>query len=244
MNTYSLECRGIKYQRGNNLFLQNVDLTLSTGQYVILYSESRLTASIFLQICGTLLQPTKGEILFNGEVVDFENEKKLLELRRKIIFHDRRSSLIQNLTVFENITLASVYHENMSPKDAHILLEPIIRMFRLGGLLELRPADLDPGMKRRILYAIEATKRPELAIFIQPESDNDRPLYMLLNYLKETSGSACIIYTESQALIERWGNEVVVLKDGMLSPPTDKALFLESLNEESEIQEHSDTEQG
>jgi ABC-type transporter Mla maintaining outer membrane lipid asymmetry ATPase subunit MlaF len=234
MNTSLFECRGVSYKRGKTLLLKDIDLILSPGQRILLHSESRLAATMFLQICGTLLQPSGGEIVFAGEVIDWENEKKLLKLRRKIVFNDRRTSLIQNLSVFENIALSSVYHENLSPKDAHILLDPIIKMFNLEGMLQLRPADLDPGMKRRILYAIEAAKNPELAIFIQPESDNDRPLYMLLNYLSETSDCACILYTESRVLLERWGDAVVVLKDGMLSPAVDKATFLVSLNEESE----------
>lgn len=242
MNTSLFECRNVSYKRGNTLLLKDINLVLSAGQRVVLYSKSRLAASIFLQICGTILQPSKGEIFFDGETIDFESERKLLKLRRKIVFNDRRSSLIQNLTVFENIALADVYHENLSSKDVQNLLEPIIRMFRLENLLQLRPSDLDPGMKRRILYAIEAAKKPEIAIFIQPESDNDRPLYMLLNYLKETSDCACIIYTESKALIERWGNEVVVLKDGMISPAVDKASFLISLNKESKSEEQTNAE--
>jgi ABC-type transporter Mla maintaining outer membrane lipid asymmetry ATPase subunit MlaF len=233
MNTSLFECRGVSYKRGNTFLLKDIDLILSAGQRIVIHSESRLAASTFLQICGTLLQPTEGEIFFDGEAIDWENEKRLLKLRRKIIFYDRRSSLIQNLSVFENIALSSVYHENISAKDAQILLDPIIRMFNLESLLQLRPADLDPGVKRRILYAIEAAKDPELAIFIQPESDNDRPLYLLLNYLKETSDCACILYTESRTILERWGNEVFVLKDGTLSSALDKDAFKASFYKES-----------
>jgi ABC-type transporter Mla maintaining outer membrane lipid asymmetry ATPase subunit MlaF len=237
MNRSLFECKGIGFQRGNALILNDVALTLSAGQRVVLYSESRLAAVAFLQICGTVLQPTRGAISFLGDTVDWGNEKKLLKLKRKIVFNDRRTSLIQNLSVFENIALSGVYHENMSLKDAQIHLEPIIKMFNLESLLQLRPSDLDPEMKRRILYAIEAAKVPELAIFIQPESDNDRPLYMLLNYLRETSHCACILYTESRTLLDRWGDEVVVLKDGTLSPPVNKATFLVSLNQQSESTE-------
>ncbi len=233
MNRSLFECRGVSYKRGNTFLLKDIDLILSTGQRIVLCSESRLAASTFLQICGTLLTPSRGEIFFEGEVIDWENEIKLLKLRRKIVFYDRRSSLIQNLTVFENIALSNVYHENISSKDAQILLDPIIRMFNLENLLPLRPADLDPGVKRRILYAIEAAKAPELAIFIQPESDNDRPLHLLLNYLKETYNCACLLYTESRTLLERWGDEVIVLKDGTLSSAIDKATFLVSVDQES-----------
>ncbi|MBN1847049.1 MAG: hypothetical protein JW932_00540 [Deltaproteobacteria bacterium] len=232
MKPHAIECINISYQKDGHLLLKDVNLALSPGQRVILYSESRLAASIFLQICGTLLEPKTGKMWLNGEYINFKNERILLKLRRKIVFNDRRTSLIQNLTVFENIALSSVYHENLSPKEAHMLLDPLVKMFNLERLLPLRPSDLDPGMKRRILYVIEATKKPELAIFIQPESDNDRPLYMLLNYLQEASDCACMIYTESMSLIERWGDEVVVLKEGVLSPPMDKASFLVSLKEE------------
>ena len=93
--------------------------------------------------------------LFGVEVVvDYENQKELLDLKRRIVFIDRRSTLIQNLNVFENIALANSYHENRSPKDIKVQIDPIVEMFELKGLLDLKPTDLAPGDKRVVKFIL------------------------------------------------------------------------------------------
>ena len=103
-------------------------------------------------------------------------------------------------------------------------------MFGLREVLYLRPAELDPSAKSRVLYAIEVVKEPVLAIFDQPENnynENDRYyLFNILNKLKEDRDSGFLIYTRSRSLIEKWGDALYLLKDGLLSSPVDKRSFL------------------
>ena len=230
MMSYLLECRGIAYKIGADVFLEDIDFTLSPGQGVLVFSESQQTASSFLQICSTLVRPTKGMLFIGGKEVNYANQQELLNLKRRLAFVDKKSTLIQNLSVLDNIALASIYHENKSLEAIQIQLDPIIEMFGLREVLHLRPAELDPAAKGRVLYAIEAVKEPVLAIFDQPENnfnENDRYyLFNILNKLKEDRDCGFLIYTRSRSLIEKWGDALYLLKDGLISPPVDKHSFL------------------
>ena len=225
-----LECRGIGYRIGKGVFLEDINFTLSAGQNVVLFSESDKAASFLLQICSTLIKPTKGTLLIEGVEVNYNEQEESLNLKRRLAFVDKKSTLIQNLSVLENIALATIYHENISLEEIQIQLDPIIEMFSLKKILHLRPAEVEPAAKSRILYAIEAVKEPVLVIFDRPENDfneNDRYyLFNILHKLKEDRNCGFIIYTRSRSLIEKWAEEIIVLKDGLITQQVDKDSFL------------------
>jgi ABC-type sugar transport system ATPase subunit len=229
---YLLECRGISYQLGAKTVLEDIDLTLSPAERIVLFSHSQEAASSLLQICSTLVRPTKGELFIEGTQVNFDDHKALLTLKRKLAYVDRRSTLIQNLSVLENIALAGIYHENRPLEEISIQLEPIIEMLSLREVLNLRPAEIDHATKSRALYAVEMAKEPVLALFDQPENDyhtNDRQyLYAILSTLREESHCGFIVATKSKSLIKEWGDVVAAMKDGSITAVVDKDSFLSS----------------
>jgi len=230
MMKYLLECRGIGYRIGKDIFLEDINFTLSPGQNVVLFSESDQAASFLLQICSTLIKPTKGTLFIEGLEVNYNDQKEFLNLKRRLAFVDKKSTLIQNLSILENIALATIYHENRSLEEIQIQLDPIIEMFNLKKILHLRPAEVERAAKRRVLYAIEAVKKPMMAIFDQPENDfneNDRYyLFNILHKLNEDRNCGFIIYTRSRPLMGEWADEIIVLKDGLITKQVDKDSFL------------------
>jgi len=102
--------------------------------------------------------------------------------------------------------------------------------WQLFTILHLRPAEVERAAKRRVLYAIEAVKKPMMAIFDQPENDfneNDRYyLFNILHKLNEDRNCGFIIYTRSRPLMEKWADEIIVLKDGLITKQVDKDSFL------------------
>lgn len=230
MMKYLLECKGIGYKIGKDVFLEDINFTLSPGQRVVLFSESHQAASFLLQICSTLIRPTKGILLIEGDEVNYEDREESFNIKRRLAFVDNKSTLIQNLSVLENIALASIYHENKPLEEIQIQLDPIIEIFSLKEVLHLRPADVDPATKSRVLYAIEAVKEPVLIIFDRPENDfneNDRYyLFNILHKLKEDRNCGFIIYTRSRSLIEKWADAIIILKNGLITQQVDKDSFL------------------
>jgi ABC-type lipoprotein export system ATPase subunit len=227
-----LECRGIGYKIGKTVFLKDINFTLSPGQNVVLFSESDQAASFLLQICSTLIIPTKGTLFIEGLEVNFNDQKEFLKYKRKLAFVDKKSTLIQNLSVLENIALATSYHENRMLEEIQIQLEPIIEMLSLKKILSLRPAEVERAAKSRVLYAIEALKEPVMAIFDRPENDfneNDRYyLFNILHKLNENRNCGFIVYTRSRSLMEKWADEIIVLQDGSITQRVDKDSFLVS----------------
>jgi len=232
MMKYALECRGIEHKIGKTVFLKDINFTLSPGQNIVLFSESDQAASILLQICSTLIKPTRGALFIEGLEVNFNDQEEFLKFKRKLAFVDKKSTLIQNLSVLENIALATSYHENRMLEEIQIQLEPIIEMLSLKKILSLRPAEVERAAKSRVLYAIEALKEPVIAIFDRPENDfneNDRYyLFNILHKLNENKNCGFIIYTRSRSLIEKWADEIIVLQDGLITQQVDKNSFLVS----------------
>lgn len=232
-----LECRGIGYEIGAEVLLEEIDLTLSPGDEVVIFSEQQQAASSLLQICSTLIRPTKGKLIIEGREVDYDNGEELLKLKRRLAFVDKKSTLIQNLTLLENLALANIYHENRSLEETEDELDPLIELMDLREVLHLRPAEVDPAVKSRALYAIEAAKDPVVAIFDQPENDyseNDRHyLFSMLNRLKQDGNAGFLIHSRSSYLIEQWGETFVLLKGGVAMPPVTRDSFLRSWKQDT-----------
>jgi len=233
MREYLLECSEIGYRVGDDVILNSIDFTLSPGQGIIIFSESNQAGTSLLQICSTLIRPTTGKLFIQGKEVDYEDQKGLSNFKRRLAFVDSQSTLIQNMTVFENIALSTVYHENKSGKGLDILLDPVIEMFNLRHTLSLRPAELDSATRSRALYAIEVLKEPAVALFDRPDNDfsrNDRHyLLTILEALKEGKKGGYIVCTKSESLIEQCGDTIIVLKDGLIKAQTKAHSFLSSL---------------
>src|SRR5215468_3372383 len=92
--------------------LNKLTFEVKEGEFVSVMGPSGCGKSTLLNILGLLDDPDGGSFLFNGIEVAHFNERKRADLsKRNIGFVFQSFNLIDELTVFENVELALLYHD-------------------------------------------------------------------------------------------------------------------------------------
>ena len=90
--------------------LKNISLEIEKGEYLSIVGPSGSGKSTLMNIIGCLDQPTSGEYILNGSLIDEMSENELAEIRnREIGFIFQNSQLLQRMDALSNVELPLVY---------------------------------------------------------------------------------------------------------------------------------------
>jgi ABC-type ATPase involved in cell division len=202
---------------GNCLFTE-VSFRLEWGQRGVLLAEPHRCANILLKICATLIQPTNGTISWFGRSPGELEEQGLHQVRRRIGFVHRETSLISNMTILDNISLGIQYHEELTREQAYDRITEVLKQFELYEYRFLRPAELTFEQRRLAVYARELVKKPQLYLLEHPSLDLGERVYSLLLEVFKTcsieDGCAFLVASMIPEVVNRWGDWVMVFDQG------------------------------
>ena len=156
-----------------SVVLQNVDLSVSRGEFVSIMGPSGCGKSTLLYLLGGLDTPTSGRILTCGHQLSTLSDREQSKIRcTDIGFVFQFYNLVQNLTVEENILLPLV----MAGKSAAAYAEKIDQLLDMMGLTEKRrqiPSKLSGGQQQRVSIARAIVSDPQLILADEPTGNLD-----------------------------------------------------------------------
>ena len=88
--TNLVDVRGVSFARGNRQIFDNISLTVPKGKVTAIMGPSGIGKTTLLRLIGGQLQPTAGEIWFNGENIPQLSRSRLYDVRKKMSI-DRKS---------------------------------------------------------------------------------------------------------------------------------------------------------
>jgi ABC-type sulfate/molybdate transport systems ATPase subunit len=202
---------------GNRLFSE-VSFRLERGQRGVLLAEPHRCANILLKICATLIQPTNGTISWFGRSPGESEEQWLHQVRRRIGFVHRETSLISNMIILDNISLGIQYHEELTREQSYERITEVLKQFELYEYRFLRPAELTFEQRRLAVYARELVKKPQLFLLEHPSLDLGERVYSLLLEVFKTcsmeDGCGFLVASMIPEVVNRWGDWVMVFDQG------------------------------
>lgn len=168
MNNSLLELRGISqiYSSGTRQFtaVQDVNLTLSEGEYVALLGPSGCGKSTLLRIMIGLQQPSKGQVIYRGDRLRGVNPQAA------IVF--QTFALFPWLTVLENVDVALKAH-GVPPMDRTPRALDLLDRVGLDGFETAYPRELSGGMRQKVGFARAMAVEPVLLCLDEPFSALD-----------------------------------------------------------------------
>lgn len=169
--------------------VDGVDLTVYKGETLGIVGESGCGKSTLGNVIMGLLQPTEGEIYFNGVDISKMKERDLKKYRvdYQMIFQDPFSSLNPRMRVFDLIAEPLITHRKFSKKE---LEEEVHRLMIDVGLdpsyTHRYPHEFSGGQRQRIGIARALSLKPKLIICDEPVSALDVSIQaQILNLLDE-----------------------------------------------------------
>lgn len=157
-----LEAKSVYFNYGNTEILENINLKIKEGEFIVFMGPSGSGKSTFLRLLAGLSQPKSGEILID--------DKPLIGTTHDcaVVFQDY--SLFPWLTAKENIVLAlkQKYKTTKTKKELQELAEQYLTLVQLGHSLKKYPGEMSGGMRQRAAIARALSVGTDLMLMDEP----------------------------------------------------------------------------
>lgn len=222
-NTPLLEVRNLeKYFGKKDRVLHAVDdisVTIQQGKTLGVVGESGCGKSTLGRTVLRLLEPTDGQIIFDGQDITHVSEREMRKYRQsmQIIFQDPYSSLNPRKSVAEII--ATPLKVNHICKDRASLQKRVRELMDTVGLAErlydAYPHELDGGRRQRICIARALAINPKFIVCDEPVSALDvsiqAQILNLLMDLQDEMGLTYMFITHDLSVVKHISSEIMVM---------------------------------
>lgn len=209
-----IECKDLtlKYKDGHkeNLVLDNVSLTIESGENVVLLGPSGSGKSSMLYLLSGLKKPTTGSIVYNNTSYEKCSRKQFTDLRRTMFgFIFQMHFLIPYLKVIDNVLVGAQKFNEHYRQRAMLLLEEL----GIAQYAKKRIFELSGGERQRVAIARALISEPDIIFADEPTASLDHEtavdILRLLKKFKETT--TLIMATHDTSILE--GTESIIKID-------------------------------
>ena len=199
--------------------VDNISLKIDGGKTMGIVGESGCGKSTLGRTILRLLEPTSGEIFFNGDDISKYSKESMRAVRKdmQIIFQDPYSSINPRLTVSDIIAEPMIVNKTYENKND--LLKRIDFLMETVGLAErlynAYPHELDGGRRQRIGIARALALDPKFIVCDEPVSALDvsiqAQILNLLMDLQESMGLTYMFITHDLSFVKHISDEIMVM---------------------------------
>ncbi len=155
-----------------NVVLDGISFALHKGETKVILGIAGSGKSTILKLGLGLLKPDRGRIYVLGHDVTAMKEEDLFGLRRRIGMVFQESALFDSLTVRENVAFRFM-EEKIPLEETEQRVREALRFVELENTLDMFPAELSGGMRRRVAIARAIVTQPELLLYDSPTGGLD-----------------------------------------------------------------------
>ncbi len=191
-------------------------LTVAHGDVITVVTDSPAEGRHLLRILATLERPVRGEYRFNGKMVDLNDYRECLAVKRQIGYVAPDAAMLSNRTLRENLLLSRIYSENDLTIDMDNTIDSLCRGTGLSRMLNRRPSVLSDRKLLKAIAVREMCKAPAVILIDRPEnfmeiSENDS----ILNHLKNMVGSrTAVVFISHHPEMNGFANRQLTVADG------------------------------
>jgi phospholipid/cholesterol/gamma-HCH transport system ATP-binding protein len=173
MNTTLVEINNLSFSRGERVIFDRLSMAFPKGKVSAIMGPSGIGKTTLLKLIGAQLQPTQGEVRFDGQVLHQLSRKRLYDQRKRMSMLFQSGALFTDMTVFDNVAFPLREHTQLPSELLHQLVLMKLQAVGLRGAANLMPAELSGGMQRRAALARAIALEPELIMYDEPFAGQD-----------------------------------------------------------------------
>lgn len=207
-----------QFKQGNRTIkaVDNIDLTIQEGDFLVVIGPSGSGKSTLLQLIGGLDQPTSGEIIINGHDVTRVSEAKITKIRLENIgFIFQNFNLIPTLSASQNIESAIA---KRSSNDRQRITE-VLKKVGLADRANHLPSLLSGGEQQRVAIARALINDPKIILADEPtgnlDSKTGEEIMNILHDINKKNHQTVILITHSD-YVKKYATKIVEIKDGRI----------------------------
>ncbi|MEZ5805001.1 MAG: betaine/proline/choline family ABC transporter ATP-binding protein [Rhizobiaceae bacterium] len=216
--------------------VRDVNIEVETGEIFVIMGLSGSGKSTLVRCLSRLIEPTAGEILFNGENLLAASESRMVEIRRHqmgMVFQN--FALLPHMTVLSNVAFP-LEVQGVERSQREVRARKMVELVGLAGKENFFPRELSGGQQQRVGIARSLAVEPELWFLDEPFSALDplirREMQDEFMRLQSVLQKTIVFITHDFDEAIRLADRIAIMKDGaivqcgtpeelVLSPATD-----------------------
>ncbi|HTM81753.1 sn-glycerol-3-phosphate ABC transporter ATP-binding protein UgpC [Asticcacaulis sp.] len=208
----NVELKGLEKAFGAQIALKEIDLAIADGEFLVIVGPSGCGKSTLLRIIAGLEQPTKGDVLIEGQSALSQSPAQ-----RGVAMVFQSYALYPHLNVRDNMAFGL----RMAKKPEAEVLAAVVQAAQLLGiedLLDRRPKALSGGQRQRVAIGRAIVRQPRLFLLDEPLSNLDAGLRVHMRHefarLHRELATTMIYVTHDQVEAMTLASRLVVLNAG------------------------------
>jgi len=205
--------------------LKNVSFTVEDGEFLGVIGLSGSGKSTLLRCINRLIDPTEGQIIWNGVDVTAAKSDELRKIRRQIGMVFQHFNLVKRSPVITNVLSGRLGYispwnslfNRFSSKDRRRAMEALDRL-GIANQAEKRADELSGGQQQRVGVARALMQEPKMILADEPVASLDPVLaHSILGYLEtlnQEDRMTIICSLHYLDLVQRYSTRVIGLRDG------------------------------
>jgi phospholipid/cholesterol/gamma-HCH transport system ATP-binding protein len=199
--------------------LEQISFAAHDGETVVVVGESGTGKSTILKLILRLLVPDEGRVLVDGEDITHLSFEEALKVRQKMGMVFQGAALFDSMTVFENVAYPLREHTDMKEEEIEARVREKLEFVDLDAdkVMQMMPAELSGGMKKRVGIARGMANNPELLLYDEPTSGLDPlttgTITRLIMKLQRELGVTSIVVSHDIRSSFRMATKVALLHD-------------------------------
>lgn len=207
------------------IILKGIDLEIKQGEFVSIIGPSGAGKSTLLRCINRMIDPTMGDILFDGTNIAKLNKTALRKQRTQMGMVFQHYNLVSRLTVFENVlhgrfgyksTLQGIF--GIYTEEEKMLALSILEKLGMKEHLYKRCDQLSGGQKQRVGIARALIQQPKLLLCDEPIASLDpNSSKIIMDHLKEISqsmGIAVLVNLHQVDVALKYSDRIIGLNRG------------------------------
>src|SRR5271156_5392130 len=208
----TLELTGLRKSFGATDVLRQIDLSLASGEMLVIVGASGCGKSTLLRMVAGLETPSAGRIFLDGRDITSVDPSA-----RDIAMVFQNYALYPHMTVFENMAYG-LRIRGLSGADISRRVDEAAGLLGLSEFLSRKPRQLSGGQRQRVAMGRAIVREPKLFLFDEPLSNLDAKLRVQMRAeirrLQRRLGVTSLYVTHDQTEAMTLGDRLLVLHQG------------------------------
>lgn len=236
--TSVIEIKDLHKSYGQLEVLKGVSICANRGDVVSLIGSSGSGKSTLLRCINLLEDSQQGEVMFEGEPVDWagqglnrrpSDKGQVIRIRTNLSMVFQQFNLWSHMTILQNVMEAPVTVLGRDKSEVEVAARRYLEKVGIGDKCDVYPAQLSGGQQQRAAIARALCMEPKALLFDEPTSALDPELEQeVIKVIKDLAaeGRTMMIVTHDMALARDVSDHVVFLHQGLIEEEGDpKSLF-------------------
>ncbi len=222
-----LEVRNLtKIYDDGTVALRNISFTVEDGEFLVIIGLSGSGKSTLLRCINRLIEPTEGEIIWNGVNITQADAAQIRRIRREIGMIFQQFNLIKRSTVIINVLAGRLGYVNpwsslvyRFPEQERAMAMRALERVGIADQAYKRADELSGGQQQRVGIARALMQQPRMILADEPVASLDPVLaHSILGYLEQLNkeGITILCSLHYLDLVQRYATRVIGLREGQI----------------------------